>query len=320
VAYKGSTRPGGNKGSGKGNTKPTYGNNPTTGLRQDKLTREQLMAKYGYTAKQINLDDDIFNLFERAWQLQMPKEDFISELHRTNWWQENNQYLRDYLMRSANPDADWNMLVTDSREAVRQEAMTMGIDLSPQEIEKYTDQSMREGWYDAKNRYKLRRAIMQLKSTGGGEIANTTDSLRALAYDLGVNYSDQWYQDAARSVASSLTTADYWGNQMRQQAAKMFPQFGDAIMAGQSLRGIASPYTRMMQDEWDIPEGSIKMSDPTILRAMGGDGGNQMMNLSDFQRMLRRDPRWMETDKAQNDITGIGSRVLQMFGMMGRGG
>jgi hypothetical protein len=103
--------------------------------------------------------------------------------------------------------------------------------------------------------------------------------------------------------------------QIRQQSAAMFPQFRDAIMAGQSLKAMASPYMTMMQQEWDIPEGTIRVDDPVILRAMGGDGGNQMMNLADFQRMLRRDPRWMNTDKAQNDITSVASQVLKMFGM-----
>jgi hypothetical protein len=48
---------------------------------------------------------------------------------------------------------------------------------------------------------------------------------------------------------------------------------------------------------------------------MGVDG--QAMPLWDFEQQLRKDPRWLNTNRAQNDITGVASAVMQMFGLRG---
>jgi hypothetical protein len=289
--------------------------------RQDRLSREQLMANFGITEATLGIDDDLFDLFQEAydnnWQGATGKALFDAKLKQTTWWQENSKYMRDYLMRSANPDMDWQMLVDDSEEAVRQEAMKLGVTLSDAEVDDYTQQSMMYGWYDEANKFKLRRAIEARPRTGGGDIGSLVEQLRAYSREMGVTYDQKWYDSAASSIATDRTDGEYWKDQIRKQSASMFPMFRDSIMAGQSMASIASPYRAMMQEEWDVPADSISVTDPIILRAMGGDGGNQMMNLADFQRMLRRDPRWMETDKAQNDITGIASGVLKMFGMSG---
>lgn len=297
-------------------------NAPKTGMpRQDRLSREQLMANFQITEATLGIDDDLFDLFQEAyennWQGATGKALFDARLKQTTWWQENSKYMRDYLMRSANPDMDWQMLVDDSEEAVRQEAMRLGVTLSDAEVDDYTQQSMMYGWYDEANKFKLRRAIEARPRTGGGDIGSLVEQLRAYSREMGVTYDQKWYDSAASSIATDRTDGEYWKDQIRKQSASMFPMFRDSIMAGQSMASIASPYRAMMQEEWDVPADSISVTDPVILRAMGGDGGNQMMNLADFQRMLRRDPRWMETDKAQNDITGIASGVLKMFGMSG---
>ena len=64
---------------------------------------------------------------------------------------------------------------------------------------------------------------------------------------------------------------------------------------------------------------TITLDDPTIVGALTNydDKGQPFAtDLGTFQRQLRRDPRWMETDAAQNEITGLTGRVMQMFGLM----
>lgn len=290
-------------------------------LKPDVIDSETLQALFGYTEQQINLDPEIRALFDQAvaeqWSGETGKAIFQNRLQQTNWWKANSAPMRDYLFAKANQGADWNQLVVDSEEAVRQEAMAMGVELDPESVKSLTERSMMYGWYKPEKKFELRRAMSQSGITGGGDIGQVSDSLRQLSTQMGVNYSTDWYTAAGKSVASKLTDANYWANQIKERAASQFPMFKDQIMAGQSVRNIASPFMTMMAEEWEIPEGQIQVTDPTILRAIGGQGGNQMMNLSDFQRMLRRDPRWMNTDKAQNEITGVASAVMQMFGLRG---
>lgn len=294
---------------------------PPKGTRQDTIDTETLRALFGYTEQQINMDPDIRALFDEAvreqWSGEVGKAIFQSRLKQTNWWKNNSESMRDYLMAKVNQDADWQELVKDSQEAVRQEAMAMGVELTPEETASLTEQSMMYGWYKPEKKFELRRAMGERKQTGGGDIGQVASQLKNLSYQMGVGFNDDWYRSAGVSVASQLSDVDFWANQIRERAAAQFPMFKDQIMAGQSVRNLASPYITMMAEEWEVPETGINVTDPAIMRAIGGAGGNEMMNLSDYQRFLRRDPRWMNTDRAQNEITGMASAVMQMFGLRG---
>ena len=46
-------------------------------------------------------------------------------------------------------------------------------------------------------------------------------------------------------------------------------------------------------------------------------GNPYAMNLGEFKRSLRKDKRWLETDKAQNEITAATGSVLKLFGLSG---
>jgi hypothetical protein len=65
---------------------------------------------------------------------------------------------------------------------------------------------------------------------------------------------------------------------------------------------------------------SISLDDPYIRQALTGvndKGEPAATSLWEFQKKLRSDPRWMNTAKAQNEITGVTGKVMQMFGLTG---
>jgi hypothetical protein len=75
----------------------------------------------------------------------------------------------------------------------------------------------------------------------------------------------------------------------------------------------------MMADTLELNPAAITLDDPTILGALTSyddKGTPSVVNLGDFGRQLRNDPRWMNTDKAQNEVTSIVGQVAQMFGIM----
>ena len=149
---------------------------------------------------------------------------------------------------------------------------------------------------------------------------NLALQLRNLAYDNGLSFSDQYFEQAARSVASGLKTADDFAGEIREQAAGRWPVFSEQIRAGVSARALASPYMNIIADEFEIPVENVSLSDPYVARALGGftaEGAPQAENLWDFTKRLRQDPRWPKTLKAQNEITGTLGSVMRMFGMMG---
>ena len=75
-----------------------------------------------------------------------------------------------------------------------------------------------------------------------------------------------------------------------------------------------------MEDVLEINQKNISLQDPTILGALSNydsKGNPYAMNLGEFKRSLRKDKRWLETDKAQNEITAATGSVLKLFGLSG---
>lgn len=298
-----------------------------TGLKKDILSREQLAALYGYTSRQMNLDDSFKAIFDDAfreqWTGDVGKAKFISRLQDTDWFRNNSEPVRNYLRAATDPtSADFIDLQNQSREYVRKTAMTKGVPLDDARIDELSQDSLMGGWGDPSRAYLLERAIVGSSATGdySGQIKATSQALSAMAMANGVKMSENYFQSAAKSVASGLSGVDYWENQIREQGASTFPVFAEQIRMGMNIADIASPYIRTMAETLDLNVNSIQLDDPTIMGALTNyneQGKPYAMNLGDFKRKLRDRPEWMDTDQAQNDITSITSSVMKMFGLRG---
>ena len=301
------------------------------GLRDpDTLSREELAQEYGRLCRVIMANDELGNLFELAFNDrggQWTKEKFETALQETQWFKENNRYFREAWFAQQTGGADWETLQENARIAVQQAATAAGARdfLTPEKEAQLVEQYLFEGWGEPGRGQLLDTALAELIQQTDGEFmegaaGDLEQTLRNLAYKSGISYNEDWYKSAAKSVQSGLSTENDWIRDIQEKSAELFPVFAKQIRGGMTPLDLASPYMRIMQEELEIPFQNISLTDPYIREALGGfsqDGEPTAMNLGDFQRKLRNDPRWENTDKAQNEITGIAARVMQMFGMMG---
>ena len=307
----------------------------------DPVTREQLAAQYQSALGLIYSVPEISQIFEEAvkgqWTGSAGQARFNAAVQNSNWYRENNQYFRKawaaehFGMTSGTPSADWQDTMKQARSAVQAYASQMGSNLTPDELDAYARRYVYEGWGESGRQNLMNQALSEkisyLPDGRGitsleGAAGDTTDQLKQLAMANGVSYSDNWYLSAAKSVAGGLKTAKDFERDIREQAAGLMPVYGEKIMGGMNAYDLASPYIRTMAEEFGMSPGEITLNDPYIRQALTGidDKGNpKSMNLWDFQQKLRQDPRWENTAKAQNEITSVTGRVMQMFGLMGRG-
>ena len=64
----------------------------------------------------------------------------------------------------------------------------------------------------------------------------------------------------------------------------------------------------------EVDAGSIKLNDPVLRSAIGPD---KEMPIYEFERALRKDPRWQYTDTARDEVSDTALGVLRDFGFMG---
>ena len=308
-------------------------NTAVQGIKPDTLSREELAAQYQAAVGIIYSVPELAPLFEKAVAEQWKPDQFKAAIQNSEWYRTNNEYARmawakeNFGKVNGQPSADWQKTLDDAKRAVQIRANAKGAQLTAEELSSLARRYVYEGWDQGTRVDLLDNALAQeiayLPDNRGarGEAGNFIDKLKQNAYANGLSYNDDWYMSAAKSVASNLSTEDDWLRDQQAQAASMFAPYAKQIQAGQSVYGIASPYINIMAQEWEMDPTQITLDTPEIRTALlggaGQDGSWQPTSLADFTQKLRNDPRWEKTAKAQNQITSISGRVMQMFGLMG---
>lgn len=104
-------------------------------------------------------------------------------------------------------------------------------------------------------------------------------------------------------------------NQLRSVAALSQPESVRKLMdQGIDLDTIYTPYKSAMASILEIPSAQIELNDPTLMQAINQQG---TIPLYEFQRSLRKDPRWQYTNNARSEVSNSALKVLQDFGFRG---
>ena len=146
--------------------------------------------------------------------------------------------------------------------------------------------------------------------------AGTTEATQAIqkvANDNGIVLSPEDLKSYAERVRNG-EPVDQIASIFRKIAAVSQPKaIGDLLNAGVDLATIYQPYKSAMAQTLEIDPNTIKISDPALTKAISGD---KTMTSYEFQRELRKDPRWQYTDNARSEAADIATTVLRDFGFM----
>lgn len=86
------------------------------------------------------------------------------------------------------------------------------------------------------------------------------------------------------------------------------------IDQGIDLKSIYSPYQNLMETVLELPRGSITLDNPTLRSAITAEGEVPMYQ---FERQLRKDPRWPYTENARQEVSSAALKILRDFGFQG---
>jgi hypothetical protein len=154
---------------------------------------------------------------------------------------------------------------------------------------------------------------MRLKSEQSLTRQALESTARANGLDLGKNFGsvvDTWVKrvDNGEDI-------DIFKNLIRGTAKIGLPdKVAGLLDNGVDLDIVYSPYKRLMASTLEVTPDSISIDDPTLRMAIGPD---KEMSLYDFQRSLRKDPRWQYTDQARQSVSEAALGVLRDFGFTG---
>lgn len=292
---------------------------------KDKLDRAELEASYKSAVGIIYAVPELQQLFEDALNSEWTAASVKAAVQSSDWYRANNEYFRTAWAKASIGGDDWTATQETARLAVQAAATAQGRTLTAAELEANTQRYIYEGWGEVGRQQLLNDALAVGLTTGtdgfmAGAAGDLQQTLKDVANRNGLPLSQGYYESAAKSVASGLTTENDWIRDLRAQAASLWPSYADKINAGVDVGDLASGYVNTMANTLEINASEISLNDPSIREALSSfdDKGNPLpMGLWDFQNKLRSDPRWMNTKQATDSISETANTVLEMFGLRG---
>ena len=154
---------------------------------------------------------------------------------------------------------------------------------------------------------------MQLGGAVGGDLTALRATARANGFNLDTSFGssiNDWLQRLAKG--ESIET---FKNTIRGAAKLGLPdKVANLLDQGLDLKDIYAPYRNVMASVLEVAPDSIGLDDKTLRMAIGPE---KEMSIYDFQRTLRKDPRWQYTDNARQEGSNAVLGVLRDFGLQG---
>lgn len=290
-----------------------------------KLSSDELAAEYGWSYSFLKSVPEVNKLFKESVSDGWTKDKFQARLRDTEWWKKNSETARAVQVQKKSDPATYAAGLNATRIQIMQMAAEMGASIPPSKLGKIAEQAMATG-------ASLDEGLM--KNILGGYVTWTAknnlkgaagmfeNSMKKFAADQGVTLDRQTMLNQAQLVAKGLATEQDFKNQVVGQAASLYPAYTEQLMAGQTMKEIASPYMDIMSQDLELNPSAVTLADPLVRSALNGvnkQGKPVGMDLTSFQSLVRNDPRWTSTKSAQDNVMGTGIQVLRNMGLIGGG-
>jgi hypothetical protein len=167
----------------------------------------------------------------------------------------------------------------------------------------------------------VRGTALEDVAKGNGKIAQNISELKSYATNYGVRLSTQ---DALEKVMSgmkpggTLTTGslDAQKQSIKTMSKAMYSNLAQSIDDGMDIKSIANQYAYYKGQILEMPDNAIDPFDPDVQAALRNDGKAGVMSFTDFQKRLKKDPRWALTKNAREEASGYANEILKSFGLM----
>jgi len=152
---------------------------------------------------------------------------------------------------------------------------------------------------------------------GGSKAAQDVNNVLAYAKSYGVALSNK---DALRYVSNGLkdNQKDTKAIQAKLLAVSKatYSNLSDLLSENVDLDDLSANYKLAMRQILEIPESQVDTMNPTIQLALKNNGNRGAMNLTEFERVLKKDPRWGNTSNAIETAAGYANSILRNFGLI----
>lgn len=283
------------------------------------LSLAQLSSKYPLVFATMHAVPELQGIFQKLVAGTLSQDGAIAAFQNSHWFATHSDTARQIFATMEADPATYSQRVTNLEAQLQQMASSLGATLSPSQVQQLGIDAL-YGGYDS-NQPVLRQKFMQyVKPVSGnhfgGEAGSDEDQLRQSMRDMGVFMPESQLAQQLQQIIGGQQTVQGVQAQLRSQAASMYPAYSSQINSGMNVSDIAAPYMSRGQQLLEMGPGSLNISSPLVKQALqyAPGGVPTAMPLGDFEKTVRQDPRWLQTDNAQDSMMSNAHKVLTDFG------
>ena len=291
---------------------------------------KKYLAELGFVMELIDSDPSLQTWIVRVREYmkkndnRVPTSYELDEMKQgIDWFDRYNAYQEKARIAQADPrsKADFDRSIELKKLAVQNIAKEYGVEIDDAFLSGLALDSRLDNLTQEEIQQRL-SPILEKTIVEGGDLGGT-----AAEFERGIV---QWAQRnglqlSGNSVAKYVTagvegrsTLDDIKNDLRRTyLSGSYPAWSDRIMQGDDPADIAAPYKQRMARLLEVGEDEIDLNDRLLQKAMqgvGADGKPSVTPLYAFEKEVRQDPRWQQTDNAYETYTKVGTDLLKMFG------
>lgn len=281
---------------------------------------ENDFADLSFIQAMASTDSDLQSILDKVTSGELEGQEIDEALKSTKAFKNMPDRARAAAALQKDDPATFKALLENTRDSIKQLFIDYGADANDKTINKLAKRAV---FYDLKKGQLadiVSNSINFESNFLRGIAGETANELRKRAYQWGVTLpqNSPGLVQAVKDVITQKRTFDDIQAEWQQSAISRMPSFRARFEAGETWRDVANPYILEMESVWELPKGSIGLNEDILMKSMQGvnpkDGSPYAMNLYDFKKELKKDPRWQYTENAQSEILGALTGVLRTFG------
>lgn len=291
------------------------------GQTERKLSPEEMSANYGLSWAFLNSDKSLKDLFDKAVKENWSSDKFQAAFKNTEFYKTNSESMRKALEMKAADPATWSATIDANKAKIRAMAVELGAAIPDDALAKLSEDYTMLAMTDERLQQVLGGYVDYLDGSGtlSGRAGMYEQTMRKYAADMGVDVNQQSIKNYAQLMIKGMSTEEDFQNFIKDQAVSSFPAYEEQIKSGMTVKDIANPYVQMMASNLEMNPNMITMKDPTVMQALnklGEDGKPVGQTMTEFANTLRGDPRWKQTQQAQDLVMTTGESILKNWGLI----
>lgn len=284
-----------------------------------------MAGQIGFAQAFFQQDSELQNLLNQAVGGQWDATRFQSAFMNTNWYRTKEASYRQWLDLSTRDPVEAQAKLFDRVNEFKDRATQLGWAYNPDWLRTLAEWSIAWSWSDKQTTDIF--AEETLKAGGftpgqmGGTPAMVEMQLKKMAGDYGLTLTDNQTRDWAYGVVNESYTQDNIKDFMRDQAKSRYVGMSSQLDQGFTVRQVASEYVNSYARLLETDPDTVNLNDNIIQQALQGapQAPGQppvMQSVYQFERAVRRDPRWLRTKNARDDLVTAGQSLLKDWGLV----